>query len=135
MHICTVVRVKADDPEEAVEKIKSLLTSYGEYTFVGDGHDFDWLDEDATQISKDIKTEEDFTNLRENEKKEALRLQREANRKKGEDKGYYLKKAGECLTDYDFWSTERQAYDAAYQGDNDCSEGKHVYFVDTDRHS
>jgi hypothetical protein len=43
-------------------------------------------------------------------------------------RGFYLRKAGECLEERNFWSTERLAYTL------DWEDGANVYYVDTDRH-
>jgi hypothetical protein len=129
MHLHTVVKVKAADEREAVERVKGLLTDDGEYRIQ---HPFDWVAEDQTKISETVKTEHDFLALRTMELaayadnlKRAFLLTDEMNEWL---RGFHLRQAGECLEENNFWSTERLQFTL------DWMEGDKVFYVDTDRH-
>jgi len=125
MHLYTTVKVNAPNAEEAVERVKALVTDNGEYHI----DPFDWVAEDETKISEEIKTEEDFQKLREFERSEyRANLQRSAEAESEEMKGFYLRKAGECLEERNFQSTERLQFTL------DWEDGEHVFYVETDRH-
>jgi hypothetical protein len=125
MHLHTVVKVRAADAEEAVARVNDLLTDSGEYRI----DPFDWVAEDETKISKAVKTEADFLKLREIERAEHDENMRRATEAESENlRGFYIRKAGECLEEYNFWSTERLQFTL------DWEEGENVFYVDTDRH-
>jgi hypothetical protein len=125
MHLHTTVRVRAANAEEAIEEVKRLLTDNGEYHI----DPFDWVCEEDTKISEDVKTEGDFLKLREVERLEYAEHLRCAEKAESESmRGFYLRKAGECLEDGNFWSTERLQFTL------DWAEGAAVFYVDTDRH-
>lgn len=125
MHLHTTVRVKAADEAEAIGRVKNLLTDNGEYHI----DPFDWVDEDETKVSDLVKTEEDFRKLRELERIGHIENLRLADGAESENmKGFYVRKAGECLEERNFWSTERLQFKL------DWEEGEHIFYVDTDRH-
>lgn len=125
MHLHTIVKVKAADEKEAIEEVNRLLTDDGEYHIAP----FDWVAEDETKISDDVKTEEDFLKLRDMERNEHIENLRRADNAQSEDmKGFYLRKAGECLEERNFWSTERLQFTL------DWTDGDKVFYVYTDRH-
>lgn len=125
MHLHTTVKVKAADEKEAIEEVNRLLTDNGEYHI----SPFDWVAEDETKICEDVKTEENFLKLREMERVEHVENLRRADEAEGEDmKGFYIRKAGECLEESMFWSTERLQFTL------DWVEGEKVFYVHTDRH-
>ena len=66
MHLHTVVKVRAKDEKEAIERVNDLLTGSGEYRI----EPFDWVAEDETKISEEVKTAADFLTLREMEREE-----------------------------------------------------------------
>jgi ASC-1-like (ASCH) protein len=119
-----VVKVRAESVADAIDRVNRLLTDNGEYRI----DPFDWVAEDETKISATVKTEADFRKLREMERDEHIENLRRSGEEADEDmKGFYLRKAGECL-EANFWSsTERLAYTLDWEGAN-------VYYVDTDRH-
>jgi hypothetical protein len=126
MHLHTIVRVKAADEREAIERVNRLLTGNGEYTMVPP---FDWLAEEETAISEHVKTEEDFRKLRQLEREAHDEHMRRAAEAEGENmKGFYTRLAGECLEERNFWSTERLQFTL------DWEEGAKVFYIDTDRH-
>lgn len=129
MHIHTIVKVHADTEEDAISKVKSLVNN--DYESIP--APFDWYDEDGIKVSPNVKTEKDFLALREQELKEYKANLKKALKMSDKDvlKGYYLIQAGEGLNTSQFWSPERYAYDY------DCdygSEGKNIYYIETDRH-
>jgi hypothetical protein len=125
MHLHTTVKVWAADEAEAVQRVNALLLSDDEYRIAP----FDWIAEDETRVSEDVKTEEDFLKLREVERREHVENLRRADGAEHENmKGYYLRIAGESLEERNFWSTERLQFTL------DWEEGEHVFYVDTDRH-
>jgi hypothetical protein len=127
-HIHTIVKVHADTEEIAVREVQRLLTNDGEYTTPPP---FDWLDEEATKVSEEVKTETDFEALRETERKEYEYNLKQADEAESESmKGFYLRRAGECLDKDLFWSSEREAYYMDWTE----GEGKNIYYVATDRH-
>ena len=125
MHVHTVVKVRAESVADAIDRVNRLLTDNGEYHI----DPFDWVAEDETKISATVKTEADFRKLREMERDEHIENLRRYGEEADEDmKGFYLRKAGECL-EANFWSsTERLAFTL------DWEDGANVYYVDTDRH-
>jgi hypothetical protein len=125
MHVHTVVKVRAESEADAIDRVNRLLTDNGEYHI----DPFDWVAEDETKISATVKTEADFRMLREMERAEYVENLRRYGEEADEGmKGFYLRKAGECL-EANFWSsTERLAYTL------DWEDGANVYYVDTDRH-
>lgn len=125
MHLHTIVKVMASSENEAIKFVNNLLTNNGDYM-----SPFDWVAEDETKISDEVKTEEDFIKLREVEREEYIEnLHRAADPSLSENmKGYYTRKAGECLEDDNFWSTESIAFTLDWQ------DGPDVYYVETDRH-
>lgn len=134
MHIGTVVRVSAPNKEEAIKLVKALVANnYEELP-----SPFDWYDEEAIQISEEIKTEDDFKKLREAEIREYKITLEKALAMPDTDtmKGYYLRKAGESLEAELFWSTERMAYnyDEDYGYVADPKVKMKVFYIDTDRH-
>lgn len=125
MHLHTTVKVRAANAEEAIEEVKRLLTDNGEYHI----DPFDWVSEDDTKISEDVKMEDDFMKLRELERREHVEHLRRADEAESENmRGFYLRKAGECLEEDNFWSTERLQFTL------DWAEGAAVFYVDTNRH-
>lgn len=126
MHLYTTVKVKAKDEDEAIERVNSLLTNYGEYNFSGG---FDYVSEDETAVLKDF-TEKDFIKLRNDEIKEYKSSLKRALELEDTDtmKGFYLVSAGEALQDDIFWSTQRYAYIL------DHEDGENTYYLTTDRH-
>jgi len=125
MHLHTTVKVKAASREEAIKRVNDLLTDNGEYRIAP----FDWVAEDETKISEDVKTEEDFLKLREMEREEHILNLRSAGDAASEGmRGFYFRKAGECLEDTNFWSTERLQFTL------DWKDGTNVFYVDTNRH-
>lgn len=132
MTIITVVRVKADSKDKAIELVNNLLTDHGEYSSINGNSCFDSVRED-TYISEDCKTQKDFNKLVKDEEKEYKRRLGQSEKEKDKSmRGYYLSKAGECLDTSNFWSTERLAYDMASE---ENQKGKHIYFIDTYRHA
>ena len=129
MHLHTVVKVKAADKKEAVERVKGLLTDDGEYRIQ---HPFDWVAEDETKISEEVKTEQDFLALRTMERATCadhlIHAFSETETMSEGMRGFYLRMAGECLEENNFWSTERLQFTL------DWMEGDKVFYVDTDRH-
>lgn len=132
MHIHTIVKVQADTEEDAIREVKNLVSNDNESL----PSSFDWYDEDAIIISEECKTEEDFQKIRATEMQEYKEnLRRYHDLVKDSETpdiksmaGYYLRKAGECISPTMFWSTERFAYHM------DWTEGKNIYYVETDRH-
>jgi hypothetical protein len=125
MHLHTTVKVWAKDEAEAVQRVNALLTSDEEYRIAP----FDWIAEDETRVSEDVKTEGDFLKLREVERLEHIENFLRAEEAEDESmKGFYIRKAGECLEERNFWSTERLQFTL------DWETGEHVFYVDTDRH-
>jgi hypothetical protein len=129
MHLHTVVKVKAADETEAVERVKNLVTDDGEYRFQ---QPFDWVAEGETKISETVKTEQEFLALRAMERAafsenlmRAFSVSEELN---DNMRGLYLRLAGECLEEDNFWSTERLQFTL------DWMDGDKVFYVDTDRH-
>ena len=134
MHLHTIVKVWAEDEDQAISKVNDLLTDDGEYRSLG-AH-FDYVSEEETKVSEDIKTEEDFQKLREEEIRayqfnldNANKLPMDSNMK-----GYYLRSAGEALDRGVFWSIERQAYIMDWDDDYDNPELS-IFYIDTDRHA
>jgi hypothetical protein len=126
MHLHTIVKVMAADEKEAIALVNDLLTDDGEYRFIAP---FDWVSEDETRISESVKTEEDFRKLRELERQAYDdNMRRSAEAASESWQGYYIRKAGECLDERDFWSTERLQFTL------DWLDGEHVFYVETDRH-
>jgi len=129
MHLHTIVKVKAANVKQAIEEVKRLITDNGEYRSIAP---FDWVAEDETAISAEVKTEEDFLGLREFERAEHVENLRRAEEAKSENmKGFYIRKAGECLEEDNFWSTERLQFTIDWL---EPKEGDKVFYVYTDRH-
>jgi hypothetical protein len=125
MHLHTVVKVRARDEREAIERVNELLTDNGEYHI----DPFDWVSEGETKISEDVKREADFLKLREMEREaHDENMRRSAEEESENFKGLYLRLAGECLEDSKFWSTERLQFTI------DWEEGEKAFYVETDRH-
>ena len=125
-HIHTIVRVKAESEEEAIERVNNLLTNNGEYNHPSP---FDWFSEEDTKISEECKSDEDYLKLRAEEIKESkYNLEQSEKQTTDSMRGFYLMRAGESLYSEMFWSTERLAYDL------DWEDGKNTYYVETDRH-
>jgi hypothetical protein len=128
MHLHTTVKVRAAGEKEAIEEVNDLLTDNGEYHI----DPFDWVADDETRISEDVKTEEDFLKLREMERNERIENLRRADEAQSENmKGFYIRKAGECLAEDNFWSTERLQFTIDWL---EPKEGDRIFYVDTDRH-
>jgi hypothetical protein len=90
MHLHTTVKVSAADEAEAIARVNDLLTDSGEYHI----DPFDWVAEDETKVSEDVKTEEDFRKLREAERQEhAENLRRAAEATSENMRGYYLRES------------------------------------------
>jgi hypothetical protein len=121
------VKVRAASEQEAIERVYDLLNGDGEYHLPPP---FDWVDDEETKISEDVKTEEDFLKLREAERDEHIENLRLADAVAANEnlRGFYIRKAGECLEERNFWSTERLQYTL------DWEDGPNVYYVETDRH-
>ena len=125
MHLQTICKVRAANEDEAIERVNDLIGDSGDYY----PYPFDWVDKAATKISDDVKTEAEFLKLRELERaKHHWNMQRVAEAKDERIKGFYLRQAGECLEEDEFWSTERLQFTL------DETEGEHVFYVETDRH-
>ena len=125
-HVHTIVKVSAADEREAIERVNALLTDDGEYRSIAP---FDWVSEGKTAISDEVKTEHDFLALRALERRaHGENLRRAAETEDENWKGYYLRKAGECLEAQNFWSTERRQFTI------DWLDGERVFYVHTDRH-
>ena len=65
MHLGTIVKIKAQNEKEALDKVQDLVTDNGEYGAYNSGSSgFDYCDESAIQIAKNDNgtpfTEEDF---------------------------------------------------------------------------
>ena len=135
MHLLTVVKLRADSPEEAIEKAQSLVTNGDSY----DIYPFDYVSPDCCEILPDF-TEQDEIEHRNMEIKshdnflqQAMAIP-ESQRTTHPMYGYYLRTAGEAIEADRFWSTERCFYDAAKENCLDCADGEHIYYVQTDRH-
>jgi hypothetical protein len=125
MHLYTVVKVRAQDEREAIGRVNELLTGNGEYRI----DPFDWVAEDETKISEAVKTEADFLKLRELEREMHDENMRQAAEAESENmRGFYIRKAGECLEECNFWSTERLQFTL------DWENGKKIFYIETDRH-
>lgn len=132
-HLNTVVRMRADNAEQAIERTNDLITDNGEYGHFSGSLSFDWFAEDETKISEEVKTEADFIKLREQELAEHEGYLKRAGKEiETEMKGYYYEMAGECLQANKFWSTQRLAYN--YADDWQPETQGNIFFVDTDRH-
>lgn len=129
-HLCTIFRVKAETEEDAIDDVNNFLEGCPY-----DGHPFDYFDESETVISEDIKTEEDFQALRQ-EEIDSYKSYLEQALKLPDDniwKSSNLKWAGQALDASDWDSIERLAYEYAYEQQEEDAPGK-IWFVDTDRH-
>ena len=127
MHISTIVKVRANNADKAVKKVRLLIENDGNWP-VGS---FDWYDEDAIKISRNGAKK--FAEAQKSEKRESkYNLERAAENEKKKDVlsmyGYYLSKAGECLQPDMFWSTKRLAYEMEWE------DGKRAFYIETDRH-
>lgn len=126
MHLHTIVKVWATDEKEAALRVNALLTDDGEYRFMTP---FDWVAEEETKVSASVKTEDEFRKIRELEREAYHANVARAFEADCENmRGYYLRKAGECLEERNFWSTERLQFTL------DWMDGEKIFFVDTDRH-
>jgi len=63
MHLHTIVKVRARDEKDAVEKVTRLVTTNGEYY---QPEPFDWFDEDGIKVRRDF-SEKQFKALRREE--------------------------------------------------------------------
>jgi hypothetical protein len=129
MHVYTIVRVWAENEEEAIEKVNAFMEEY---------HDdvFDYYDEESTHLSDKVKTEEDFQQIRQKELDEYKSSLEEALAMPDNDwlKGFTLRQAGTSL-DPDIWNSPcRLAFDHATHIQEEPEEGESIYFVVTDRH-
>lgn len=138
MHIDTIIRVRAESAEEAIERVNRLMSGDGDYCLPPP---FDWFDEEATAVSNAVRDDESFRALREEERngaREAFRRYQEALESHPEDEswlGYQLQTVAECLRDDQFWSVHRLAYDLARQEQlSDECPGGTIYYIRTDRH-
>lgn len=126
MHLHTIVKVWAADEKEAVERVNGLLTDDGEYRFMTP---FDWVAEEETKVSERVKTEQEFQNIRELERQAYhTNMQRAFEADCEGMKGFYIRKAGECLEEHNFWSTERLQFTL------DWMDGEKIFYIDTNRH-
>ncbi len=126
MHLHTIVKVLAKDEKEAIERVNGLLNDDGGYRSIVP---FDWVAEDETKVSDTVKTEAEFLALRELERHAyKVNMTRAIEAEDEEMKGYYMRKAGECLEERNFWSTERVQFTL------DWLEGEKVFYIETDRH-
>jgi len=131
MHIHTIVKVRANTPQDAIKRVTDLLTGHGEYSNFGGASAFDWFDQEGTAISGTVKTEHDFEQLRKEELADSEDYIKDADNARGpEVKGFYLQMAGECLQQSKFWSITRRAFDHSR-----ATGGTTVYYVETDRHA
>lgn len=125
MHLHTIVKVRADTAKQARDRVLSLVESE-----MHEATGFDWYDADGFKVIP--KGEGSFNAAIEEELRQyKFNLdQAETPKRQGDMDwyGYYLIKAGECLYRSRFWSTERLAFDL------DWLDGKHIYYVTTDRH-
>ena len=127
MHLHTIVKVWAADETEAIDRVNGLLTDDGTYRCPGP---FDWVAEHETKVTERVKTEDEFLKIRELERQAYhVNMQRAFEADCEHMKGYYIAKAGECLDDQNFWSTERLQFTL------DWMDGKRVFYIETDRHS
>jgi hypothetical protein len=137
MHLGTIVKIKARNEKEALDKVRDLVTDNGEYGAYNSGSSgFDYCDESAIQIAKNDNntpfTEEDFKTSRKQELEQSKDFRERAAHERDECmKGYYLQKAGECLQSDKFWSAERQVFDYSDWGD---TGERNIFYVRTNRH-
>lgn len=137
-YLCTIIKLRADCEFDAIKKANRIITDNWSFRDIGP---FYSVNPDATKVlGPDEFDEERFNALRNNEIGQhnsylsiALAIP-ENERTTRWTYASNLSRAANCIDSTNVFCRERNVFDAIQEETDDCADGEHIYYVQTDRH-